>query len=144
MVSPEICPGAFIQTSLAKALDSWDKNLIGGQLPAGYSMTDDGRVTLHGAFVHPDYDLMTIVNADSQGAMSYTPGSSQYGQSQFKRAKEIQWEINSDLGIDMIQHGPEFMWTGGIGAADFEFVLWFGPNGQFRRDPSSNQIRHKK
>jgi hypothetical protein len=44
--------------------------------------------------------------------------------------EEIQSDLNRLIGIPMIQNGPEFDWTGGVGAAASEYVVWFGPNHQ--------------
>lgn len=137
VVSPLLCPGAFTSSTMAKAKECWnEKFLTGGQLPASFSVTPDGLVKTHGACIHPDYDLMSVVRSNSSGEMIHTSHSEE-----LSLFIELQWEINHDLGIDMIQHGTEFMFTTGIGAADFEYILWFGPNGRFRRGPSSNQMK---
>lgn len=139
VVSPIMCPDAFSRPKLDKAKESWQDNfLVGGRLPAGFGLTENGLVTIRGARIHPDYDLMSVVRSGERDEMIFTTHAE--AEAMFD---DVQWAINSDLGIDMIQHGAEFMWTGGIGAADFEYVLWFGPNGKFRRCPSSNQIAPK-
>ncbi len=136
VVSPLLCPEAFTVTTKANAIKKWNgSSFAGTHLPAGFTVSGSGLVKINGACIHPDYDLMSVVSADSRGEMIFTPQSESE-----KLFAGVQWEINGDLGIDMIQHGSEFMWKGGIGAADFEYVLWFGPNGKFRRCPSSNQI----
>ena len=37
----------------------------------------------------------------------------------------------------MVQYPTEFMWDQGVGAREFEYVLWFGPGRRFNRGASS-------
>ncbi len=91
-----------------------------------------GLVKYLGKGVHADFDLMYIVKAGNDGKMLFTSEQEQEGL--FKLAAPM---LNSLIGTDMILHGPEFLWKGGVGARESEFVWSFGPNKAFRTDMSS-------
>jgi hypothetical protein len=118
-------------------------------------------------FIHSDYDLMAIVNADDAGNRVADPGPSPFSwprpsdgrgfsptahdatgmhhsaplseaAANLKKFHEqIQHDLNNKLRIPMIQHGPEMAWNKGVGAAASEYVIWFGPKYQLHVGMSS-------
>ena len=132
VVNPLSCAQAFTGRTLQLAVDTWNhKFAVGGRVPAPYKLDGD-LVKLNNNAIHADFDLMAIVRSNSHGDFIHTP---QMFQEELFRA--IKPELNRGLGSPMIQHGAEFMWTGGLGARGSEWVLWFGPGRRFRQAMSS-------
>jgi hypothetical protein len=126
VTSPALRPEAFTAATLELARESWGKFAVGDRLPMGFSVTAEGRerglVRERGQLIHADYDLMAIVRSDARGAFRETSQ-----QQQHELFAKVQGELNAALGSDLIQHGAEFMWDGGLGARAREYVFWFGP-----------------
>ena len=77
VVNPEICPDAFTSQSYSRALRAWqDDFLTNGRYPPYYSCIESGPemggVKHSGAFIHADYDLMTISKANDEGEFLFT------------------------------------------------------------------------
>ena len=160
VVNPLLRPQAFTDGSREDAIKIWKKFLIpfsrfnppffqrrtafkpetlqerfALKLPEGYRCIEDGKkkglVTLDGCFIHADYDLMTILQADGQGNRSATS----IDQTKVL-AKTVVPILNNRFGFKLIQHGSEMEWRGGIGARDSEDIWWFGPKNQFLSNKS--------
>jgi hypothetical protein len=136
VVDPTARPEAFAPASLPDALEKWMKFSIGSTLPPGYAAVSQGPerglVKLNGRVLYSDYDLMGLLRSDANGTKLFT---TQVEQAQlFAR---VQPALNRAFGVELIQHGTELSWDGGVGAREFEFVLWFGPGGRTERHPSS-------
>ena len=137
MREPTVRPDAFKKETLASAVDTWnEKFLKGGRLPPGFACAqagpERGLVRFAGAAIFADYDLMAISRADQRGEMLFTSEAQQaelYGR--------VEPLLRQGLQVPMIQHPTEFMWEGGVGAREFEWVLWFGPGHRFNRGQSS-------
>lgn len=136
VVHPGMRPEAFLRSNLTQAKASWNKFSIQGKLPAGYKVVQNGSerglVKLNNRRIHADFDLMTIVvSNDSAGFVDTPKGELR------QRFEKVKADINRSLHSPMIQHGPEFMFTEGVGARESENVYWFGPNRQFQVGRSS-------
>lgn len=136
VADPKLCEDAFAAGSRADALAKWEQFAPAGQLPTGYKVVDHGQelglVQYMGNFLHADYDLMAINRSNRQGEFLPTSQSEQ----QFLFSS-VASEINRGIGLPLIQHGAEMMWTGGVGGRASEFVFWFGPGRRFQSWPSS-------
>lgn len=137
VVDPVLCPDAFTPASRRAATETWNhKFLMGGRLPAGYTRSESGPETglvkHNGAAIYADFDLMAINKSNSEG--EFLPTSAAEQRQLFDGVANV---LNQRLGAQLIQHGAEFMWDGGVGARAFEYVLWFGPGHRFNRGPSS-------
>jgi len=138
VVDPTKVPDAFTVHTRQLAIDTWkNKFLVGGkELPPYYSVVEIGRerglVKLNGSAIHADFDLMSIVRSNDKGEFLPTSETEQE-----KLFKNVGPALNRGFGSPMIQHGAEFMWKGGIGARESEYVLWYGPGLRFNRWPTS-------
>jgi hypothetical protein len=137
VVDPTLCPEAFTEETRAAAVECWNKKfLIDGQLPPGFGRTESGPekglVRQQGQAIFADFDLMAVSRSNEQGQHLFT--TNQEERALFAKVEEF---LNSRLGAPMIQHGSEFMWDGGVGARESEYVLWFGPGRKFKRGQSS-------
>ena len=136
VTSPELRPEAFTGASLKLAQESWRKFSHHGQLPMGFTVTTEGLekglVRERGQLIHADYDLMALNRSDAQA--KFLPTSQQQQEELFRK---VHPDLNAAFGTDMIQHGAEFMWIGGVGARARELVIWFGPGGRIIAGPSS-------
>jgi hypothetical protein len=136
VVNPNVCTDAFHHSTLADAIDKWQKFTDGNRLPGGFtcdeSGSEKGLVKSRGAAIHADFDLMVVCKADSSGAMAYTSP-----EEQTELSEQVGKLLNQRFGSPMIQHGSEFSWTGGVGARESENVLFFGPNRRFQLGKSS-------
>ena len=137
VVDPTLCAEAFTDESLPAALETWKtKFLIGDQMPGGFSRMESGPekglVRQQGQAIHADYDLMAISKSNERGEHLFTTNSEE--RALFNKVGK---QLNRRFGTVMIQHGSEFMWMGGVGARESEFVLWFGPARRFIRGLSS-------
>ncbi|HRO43049.1 MAG TPA: hypothetical protein PL009_09455 [Flavipsychrobacter sp.] len=134
VVNPVLCPGAFLPSSRETAIKKW-KEFEQTMAPGfTYEKTGPmvGLVKWFGKSIHADFDLMYISKADAKGGLAFTTKQEQ--QKLFEEAKKM---LNQKIGIDMILHGPEFLWDEGVGAREAEWVLSFGPKNAFRQDMSS-------
>src|SRR5438132_13968201 len=137
VVAPTLRPEAFRRETLSAAIDAWEnKFLKAGRLPPGFTCaqtgTERGLVRFSGSAIFADYDLMAITRSDPHGAWLSTSDAQQ--KELFAKVEPI---LRQGLRVPMIQHPTEFMWTGGVGAREMEWVLWFGPGRRFNRGPSS-------
>jgi len=137
VVDPTMRPEAFKPNTLASAVDTWkNKFLIGDRLPPGFTCipagSERGLVKYSGSAIFADYDLMAISRSSQEGEMLFTTDAQQ--KELFAKVEPL---LRQGLRLPMIQHGTEFMWTGGVGAREFEWVLWFGPGHRFNRGQSS-------
>jgi len=137
VVDPTVRPDAFNRDTLAAAVDTWkNKFLMGGRLPAGFTCPqtgpEKGLVRLSGSAIYADYDLMAINRATSDG--EWLPTSEAEARVLFARVEPL---LQQGLGVPLIQHSTEFMWAGGVGAREMEWVLWFGPGRRLKRLQSS-------
>jgi hypothetical protein len=125
VTSPELRPEAFMPATLPLAREAWRKFAANG-LPMGFTLVAEGRerglVRERGQRIYADYDLMAIVRSDARGAFRETSQKQQR-----ELFDKVHRELNAAFGSDLIQHGAEFMWDGGLGARAREYVFWFGP-----------------
>jgi hypothetical protein len=77
-------------------------------------------------------DLMAISRSNERGEMLFTDQAQQA-----ELYATVEPLLRQGLGVPMVQHPTEFMWDKGVGAREFEYVLWFGPARRFNRSPSS-------
>ena len=128
-------------TSLSGAIDKWRKFAYGDQLPPGFTCVgsgfEKGILKYANCAIHADYDLMFINNADKSGNMIFTSTEDQN-----VLYFHVHRHLNMRLGTPLIQHGPEFAWEGGVGAADRELVLYFGPGRKY--DQATSSMSKKK
>ena len=140
VVDPYLCRDAFKKDTLKRAEDKWKDFLDGTQLPIGFTRIESGYlkglVKHHGLAIYADYDIMTIKRADKNGNMTSTQGPEKDIKELNTLFEKVSKEINKKLGVPMIQHGSEFQYEG-LGAPEFEYILWFGPNGRFFTGVSS-------
>jgi len=137
VVDPTKCPGAFKPESLKDATETWTREfLVGGQGPPMFTVVASGNelgvVKLQGKSLYADFDLMAINRASAEGQFLFTTLAEQ--KELFDKVEPF---LNRGLSAPLIQHGAEFMWDQGVGAREFEYVLWFGPKRKFQRSPSS-------
>jgi hypothetical protein len=137
VVDPSTRPEAFLPASRPEALRKWTMEFAkGGRLPTGYTTVtrgpEQGLVKLRGKSLYADFDLMALLRSDASGAKLHT---SQGEQAQL--FAQVAPALNQLLRVELIQHGAEFMWLGGVGARESEWVLWFGPGGRLERHASS-------
>jgi hypothetical protein len=137
VVDPTARPEAFTKETLPDAKDTWKKKFLkGGRVPPGFACmsagAEKGLVKFAGAAIFADYDLMAISRSNSRGEMLFTD-QAQQGEL-FAKIEPI---LRQGLRVPMVQHPTEFMWDQGVGAREFEWVLWFGPGHRFNRLPSS-------
>ncbi len=137
VVDPTLCPDAFRIETRSAAVDTWkNKFLKGGRLPAGFTCgqtgPEKGLVRFSGSAIFADYDLMAINRSNASG--EWLPTSAAQQKELFAKVAPI---LKQGLRVPMIQHPTEFMWAGGVGAREMEWVLWFGPGRRFNRGPSS-------
>jgi len=137
VVDPTARPEAFTKETLADAEDTWKKKFLkDGRVPPGFACMqtgpEKGLVKFAGAAIFADYDLMAISRSNSRGEMLFTDQAQQG-----ELFAKIEPLLRQGLRVPMVQHPTEFMWDQGIGAREFEWVLWFGPGHRFNRSPSS-------
>jgi hypothetical protein len=138
VVDPILCPTAFSsEKALKDAQECWNtKFLVGGNLPPGFgrleSGPEKGLVRQQGQAIHADYDLMAISRAGQRGEHLFTSNAEE--KALFAKVGAY---LNQRFGTPLIQHGTEFMWDGGVGARESEYVLWFGPGRKLMRTQSS-------
>jgi hypothetical protein len=137
VVDPKLCPAAFKTGTVATAVETWEeKFLVNGRLPGGYARAEGGPeiglVRFNGLAIYADFDLMAICNSNVKGEFLPTTNADEE-----KLFAQVEPVLNRGFGAKLIQHGAEFMWEGGVGARELEYVLWFGPGQKFKRDVSS-------
>ncbi len=133
VVDPALCPDAFSAGIRQRAKENWKP----AALPPGSHVEQDGPekglVRVGGKAIYADYDLMNVVRADEGGDMAYT--TTKESMDLFARVSRF---INTRIGVEMIQHGPEFDPDfQGVGAKESELVIYFGPGGKTRLAHSS-------
>lgn len=143
VVDPHVCPDAFYSPRNAEY--SWDKFLqsLGGHLPKGdlavcQDRGKEGLLTMDHAFVYADYDLMALIKSNNAGDILSTSE-----QEQRELFASVANSINQRVGVDIIQHGAEFMWRDGVGGRKSESVYWFGPGRQFQIGTSSMPTKER-
>jgi hypothetical protein len=133
VVDPFLCPYAFVDPAvrpgesryakqkrkLLSAQDFWLRFAPGLKFPPGYALVNDpssphyGAVTLHGDFVHGDYDLYDIVQPGeetrNQARYEILDGEPHMRGELFD---SVQPFLNTILGVDMILHGGEMQYAG--------------------------------
>jgi hypothetical protein len=138
VVNPLLLPAAFQPTSRDEAVKTWKQKflLAGLALPPGYTCVesgpDRGLVRRQGSAIYSDLDLMALLRSNARGEKLFTSEKEQ--EDLFTK---VEMKIRFRLGVPLIQHGAEFMWKGGVGARESEWVLWFGPGHRFERGASS-------
>ena len=136
VINPILCPEAFQGSTLPDAVGKWKKFAPGNHLPPGFSCSQTGKekgiLKFRDRAIHADFDLMAICSADKNGKMVFTTSEEEN-----KLFFHVQRHLNLRLGSPLIQHGPEFAWKGGVGAAASEYVLFFGPKKGFQQTRSS-------
>lgn len=141
VANPETRPEAFTSATLESAKKTWSKFLVAGQLPLGWTCVVDsverGLVkNPQGSFLFADYDLMAICRANAMGEMLFTSNDEATKLSSAARGR-LNELFKRIVGVEMIQHGSEFEWAGGVGARESELVYWFGPGRRFHVGTSS-------
>lgn len=137
VVDPTARPEAFKTETLAEARETWTKKFLkGGRVPAEFTCMqigpERGLVKYRGSAIYADYDLMAINRSNERGEMLFTDQAQQA-----ELYAKVEPLLRQGLGVPMVQHPTEFMWDKGVGAREFEYVLWFGPGRRFNRSPSS-------
>lgn len=137
VVDPTTRSEAFQRATLPRAMEKWGEFLKVGRPPAGFSIVEEGPerglVRFRGRRIMADYDLMALLKSNAAGERLYTDKSEIPD-----LIRRVVPAVNQALGIDMVQHGPEF--DPGfkyLGAAPREWVLWFGPGRRVERHESS-------
>ena len=150
VVDPRICPTAY--KDQLEAIKKWNDAFPNG-LPfhfwvntfpehKGKLMYSGDPKYPKGAFLHADFDLMSIVPVKKDGSkIAYSghipepkkgrklPDYQGDALKLERLGKRIQSTINALVGSIVVQHGPEFLYWD-IGAAPSEYLLWFGPRGE--------------
>lgn len=139
VADPNICPQGFLPENIFSAQDSWRSFAPRDTLPVNYSVVATGPE--HGlvqykqmAFIHSDFDLMTLVKSNRNGDFLETSLKDME-----ELFQHVQPSLNQGLGTPMIQHPAEFMWLKGTGARSRENVIWFGPGQRLKVGESSIQ-----
>ena len=137
VVDPTARPEAFKKETLAEARETWTKKFLkGGRVPAEFTCVqtgpERGLVKHGGSAIYADYDLMAVSRSNERGEMLFTDQAQQA-----ELYATVERLLRQGLGVPMVQHPTEFMWDKGVGAREFEYVLWFGPARRFNRSPSS-------
>lgn len=137
VVDPILCPEAFTRDTLAAAVETWnDKFLKHGHLPPGFTCVrtgpERGVVKRNGRGIFADFDLMNIGRSNENGDHLFTTNAEE--EELYKLVKPA---LDRGFGLPLVQHGSEFMYRKGVGAREFEYVLWFGPGRRLKRQPSS-------
>ena len=137
VVDPTARPEAFKKETLAEARETWAKKFLkGGRIPPGFTCAESGPerglVKIGGAAIYADYDLMAINRSNERGEWLVTDQAQQA-----QLYAKVEPLLRKGFGVPMVQHPTEFMWAEGVGAREFEWVLWFGPGRRFNRWPSS-------
>ena len=134
VVDPLLCPEAFDSSTLSNAIAKWQEFAFNGYLPANFSVEKSGSkkglLLYQGQAIHADYDLFSLNLANAKGNITYTTLGEQ--NIIFKKVQPV---LNMQFHTPLIQHGPEMAWQG-VGAAESEQVLFFGPNNQFKQSSS--------
>jgi hypothetical protein len=152
VADPFDCTDAFLDETIASARKKWMEFMINERFRTIFNVVKDGSdrglLRSFDKCIYSDYDLMAILRATTDGRMTYTQtqieGPSADGSldrmmidpKEKSFADEVIRAINRRIGIDMIQHGTEFMYLG-VGAKAKEEVYWYGPKRQFIQSESS-------
>lgn len=137
VVNPLLVPEAFLLQSRPDAVTKWKQFLASAPASQGFSWAETGLekgiVRQKGGAIFADYDLMTIIKSNQAGDYLFTTNADE-----LVLMRLVIPEINRRIGLDMIQHGPEFdPGFNGLGAREREFVLYFGPGNRFQTGLSS-------
>jgi hypothetical protein len=136
VADPNTAPDAFTEANLKVAKKTWEKFAHHGKLPIGFAVIgsgpEAGLLTFNGQRIHADFDLMAINKANRAGDFLFTTYEEQVA-----LYEQVEPVLNAGFRTKMIQHGAEFMWKGGLGARESEFVHWFGPGRRFKIGASS-------
>lgn len=137
VVDPTQRPEAFKKETLAEAREKWTKKFLrGGRVPPGFTCAqtgpERGLVKCKGSAIYADYDLLAISRSNERGERLFTDQAQQAA-----LYAKVEPLLREGFGVPLVQHPTEFMWDQGVGAREFEWVLWFGPGRRFNRWPSS-------
>lgn len=137
VVDPILCKNAFKPETVKAAQETWkNKFLKGDMLPVGFTRdtkgSQKGLVKYNGQAIYADFDLMAVNRSNENG--DFVPTTLQEETDLFNAIAPL---LNKGFGSQMIQHGAEFMWEGGVGARESEYVYWFGPGRRFQVGTSS-------
>jgi len=137
VVDPTQCPEAFTRDTLVAAVETWNgKFLEHGRMPSGFTCANNGPerglVKRNGRAIYADFDLMTIGRSNANGDHLFTTNAEE--EELFGLVKPA---LDRGFGVELVQHGSEFMYRYGVGARELEYVLWFGPGRRFKRQLSS-------
>ena len=131
VVDPTVQPLAFSPPKREKAIEEWRKH--GHEmLASGYTVEKNnpstrGLVKRLGSFLHGDYDLYDIVDPEA-ASRNLAAVESLLGQPHRRGANflQVQSNVNSKIGVPMVQHGGEMQYTDHSDQA----IDAFGPNGE--------------
>lgn len=136
VADPTLCPEAFGPAKLAKATEIWttfSREQALGWPGARYAVVSDrssphyGGLTLHGNYIHGDYDLYDIVDPE-QARRNLAAIETSAGQPHMRgpNVYKVMTAINSQIGAPMLQHGGEMQYTDHSQQA----IDVFGPAGE--------------
>lgn len=131
----------FLPETMPRAFDKWKKFAPGNVLPDGFSRDVSGPqmglIRYQNAAIFADYDLMTLIPCDNEGHFyETTRESTALVIHQLYLNVRNHMQVTLGLPFSMIQHGPEFLYSG-VAGAHLEDVIWFGPGRRTRQYPSS-------
>jgi len=131
VVDPNVQPRAFLVEKLNKAKSYWAamKPLLGNvyQVDSDAKSRHYGCLKLQGSYIHGDYDLYDIIDAD-QPHRNLAAVETLLGQPHRRGANvlRVQAFINERIGSPMIQHGGEAQYAD----HSAQSIDAFGPNGE--------------
>jgi hypothetical protein len=136
VVSPELCPQAFGPQKLSNAKTAWTafcRDQRPGQPGSRYAIQTDkksdhyGAVTLHGSYLHGDYDLYDIIDP-AQAHRNLASVETLLGQPHMRGPNlyKVMDAINHQIGVAMVQHGGEAQYSDHSEQA----IDAFGPEGE--------------
>ena len=134
VVSPEVAPQAFRDPAEAKR--SWKEKynpLVFSPQKTHYAIESTGPrqgcVKRDGKYIYGDYDLKAVVVPGHESATVALVTELRGVQNVRRGPKfyEVQREVNTAIGVEMVQHGADDEFTG---HAD-ETIFVFGPKGEY-------------
>ena len=143
VVDPHLVPHAVAPEKKQKALEAWEgfeKILKTNKAYSVVTAPHDrhyGAVTLHGKYIHGDYDLKDVILA-GQMHRNLAAVETLHDQPHMRGPLilKVQKWINSRLGSEMVQHGGEAQYTG----HSDEPIDLFGPAGEIKT-LQANEVR---
>jgi len=143
VVSPELAPDAFQDHVRTQA--NWKEKanpLAFSPRKAHYSIeqmgTRKGCVKLDGRYIYGDYDLKAVVVPGHESATVTLVTELRGVQNARLGPKfyDVQREVNTAIGVEMVQHGADDEFTGHVD----ETIFVFGPQGQYEELLGLNAI----